>query len=272
MKKRTVGVKTTLRWNDVASDGKPAEYGPGLHFKLPVVNTIKYLDVRLQTLTEDSSRVYTAEQKSVLVDYYAKWRVNNLAVYYTRAGGTPDLANRLLKQKINDGLRAAIGKRTIQDVVSSDRAEIMGLLNEDTNTFANTLGIEVVDVRIQGIELPQEVRDSVYDRMRTERKQVATKHRAQGKAQSETIRADTDAQVAVSVAKAKADSQRIRADGDQEAATIYSNAYNKDPNFYALYRSLEAYRHVFHGKNNVMVLKPDSEFFKYFSSAKHKAS
>lgn len=253
----------------VGQDGRAAEYEPGLHIKFPIINTIKMLDVRLQMLSVDSSRIYTAEQKSVLVDYYAKWRINDLSLYYTRTGGEPFRARELLTQKINDALRAAIGKRTIKDVVSSDRAEIMQLLNADANKSAESLGIEVVDVRIQGIELPREVRDSVYERMRTERKQVATKHRAQGKAASETIRADTDATVAVTLAEAKANSQKIRADGDQEAATIYSNAYDKDPKFYALYRSLEAYRHVFHGKNNVMVLKPDSEFFKYFASAKH---
>lgn len=249
------------------SQGQAEVYTPGLHFKLPFVNTVRYLNMRLQSLNVDSSRVYTAEQKSVLVDYYAKWRISDLSLYYTRTGGYALQAQQLLTQKINDALRAAIGKRTIKDVVSSDREAIMQILNKNANQSAKDLGIKVVDVRIQGIELPAEVQNSVFDRMRTERKQVATKHRSQGQASAETIRADTDAQVTVTEAKANAQSQAIRAAGDKEAALIYIEAYNQDPAFYALYRSLDAYQHVFKDKNTIMVLKPNSEFFKYFNKA-----
>lgn len=245
---------------------------PGLHFKLPIANSVRKLDVRLQTLNVDSSRILTAEQKYVLVDYFAKWRIADLALYYKRTGGYPVRAQNLLRQKINDALRAAFGKRNIKDVVSGERMNIMALLQEKANKSAKRLGIRVIDVRIRGIDLPQEVRESVFERMRTEREQVATKHRARGLASGEAIRANADAEVAVTIAKTKATAQRIRASGDKEAADIYIQAYNQDPKFYALYRSLEAYRQVLTNKSTVMILRPDNEFFKYFNQAQQKHS
>lgn len=250
------------------SDGKVAIYGPGLHFKTPFVTTVRDFDTRIQTLDVESKRVLTAEQKYVLVDYYAKWRIDDLPLYYKRTMGNPAQAQVLLSQKINDAMRAAFGKRTISEVVSGERSDIMTLLKQAANKSASPLGIEVMDVRIKGIELPTEVRDSVYQRMSTEREQVATKHRAQGKAQAEAIRADADAKVTVTLAKAKADAEKTRASGDAEAADIYAKAYNKDPEFYAFYRSLLAYQDVFQRKGDVMLLNPNSHFFKYFDSLK----
>lgn len=249
-----------------SSDGKPKIFGPGLHFKAPFVNTVKRFDVRLQTLDVESSRILTQEQKYVLVDYYAKWRIRNIPLYFTRTGGYEIRAQMLLKQKINDALRAAFGKRTIQEVVSDQRSKIMDILKEKASASAESLGIQVTDVRIMGIDLPKQVREAVYQRMRTEREQVATKLRSQGIAAAETIRARTDRNVSVLIEQEKTKAQKIRADGDLKAADIYTKAYSKNPKFYAFYRSLLAYQAVFNNKDTLMVLKPNSEFFKYFNS------
>lgn len=243
-------------------------YQPGLHFKIPLITTVRKLDVRLQNLSEESSRILTKEQKYVIVDYFAKWKIANLPLYYKRTGGNANRAQMLLQQKINDVLRGEIGSHTIKEVVSGERMNIMKLLQNKANQSAQVLGIDVNDVRIIAIDLPQQVRDSVYQRMRSEREQVAAKHRSQGQAQAESIRANADATVAVLLAKARASAQQIRANGDAAAAKIYTKSYSKNPKFYALYRSLEAYRQVFHNQGTVMVLRPNSEFFKYFMQKK----
>lgn len=264
----------TLRLGKLTKDsaGQVNVYGPGLHAKLPFIVHARNFDVRLQTLNVDSSRILTEEQKYVLVDYYAKWRISNLPLYYRRTGGFPMRAELLLKQKINDALRAAIGNRTIKEVISGQRLDIMSLLKDKANESAKPLGITVTDVRIQAIDLPKEVRESVYQRMRSEREQVATKHRAQGRAKAEAIRANADASVTIRVAKAKTKGQQTRSLGDAQAAKIYNEAYNKDAQFYAFYRSLEAYRQVFKNKGTVMVLKPTSQFFKYFNEGSHRVA
>ena len=247
--------------------GKPAVMMPGVHFKVPFITKVRKLDVRLQNLDVESSRILTAEQKYVLVDYFTKWRIDNLPLYYKRTGGYADRAQMLLKQKINDALRAAFGKRDIKEVVSGERLNIMDLLKKKANKSARDLGITVIDVRIKGIDLPKEVRSSVFQRMSTEREQVATKHRSQGKASAEAIRANADAAVAVLVAQANADAQRTRAAGDTKAAIIYTRAYKKNPKFYAFYRSLRAYYQVFRNKGTIMVIKPSGQFFKYFNQS-----
>ncbi len=261
-----------LRLGKLVTDkqGNAAVYGPGLHGKPPFITTVRDFDTRLQTLDVDSKRVLTAEQKYVLVDYYAKWRIDNLPLYYKRTMGNPGTAQVLLQQKINDALRAAFGKRTISEVVSGERNNIMTMLKNVANKSASTLGISVTDVRIKGIELPKEVRESVFQRMSTEREQVATKHREQGKAQAEAIRADADKNVTVMMAKAKTNAEKTRAAGDATAADVYAKAYNKDPEFYAFYRSLLAYQDVFSQKGDVMLLNPKSHFFKYFDSLKQQ--
>lgn len=246
------------------ASGQPLVLNSGLHFKLPVIVVAQDFDVRLQSVTVESSRILTAEQKYVIVDYYAKWRIEDLALYYKRTGGFSDRAEMLLQQKINDALRAAFGKRDIKDVISSDRLNIIDTLRKKANDSAKELGIRVVDVRIKGIDLPREVRDSVFERMRTEREQVATQHRAEGKAMAESLRADADATVAIEIAKAKAEAQKTRAVGDAQAAVVYAQAYEQNADFYAFYRSMQAYQNVFQKKNNVMVLKPEGQFFKYF--------
>jgi len=261
------------RLGDIVTESgtdKAKVLSPGIHFKLPIIYTAVYFDIRLQNLDVESSRILTAEQKYLLVDYYAKWRIEDIPLYYTRTGGYSIRAQNLLKQKINDALRAAFGKRTIREVVSDDRLEIMENLQKKANESAQSLGISVIDVRIRGIDLPQGVREAVFKRMSTEREQVATRLRAQGMASAEAIRADADAKVEVNIAKAKAEAQQLRASGDGEAADIYTKAYSQNAKFYSFYRSLLAYQHVFKDKNTIMVLKPDGEFFKYFNSMSPK--
>lgn len=250
--------------------GQPKMLSPGLHFKWPLIYSVRDFDVRLQSFSVDSSRILTAEQKYVIVDYYTKWKITDPAKYYTRTNDVAGTAEMLLKQKINDALRQAFGVREIQEVISGGRSDISGILREKANETAKELGITVVDVRIKGIDLPREVRESVFARMRAQREQVATHHRAEGKASAESLKAGADANVAISIAKAKADAEKIRAEGDAKAAAIYSHAYEQDPQFYAFYRSLEAYRKIFDKKGNVMVLKPNGEFFKYFDENKNK--
>lgn len=244
--------------------GKPYVIGPGLHFKMPFINQVQKFDTRLQTFTVQSSRILTQEQKYVLVDYYVKWRIHDLPIYYQRTGGQAFEAENLLQQRINDALRAAFGRRTITEVVSGERENIMENITRQANQGAQNLGVMVVDVRIKSIDLPKEVSDSVFSRMRAEREQVATKHRADGKAQAEAIRAMADAKAAVVVAQSNADAAKIRAEGTREAAEIYTAAYSRDPNFYAFYRSIQAYQNSFNQKRDILLLSPDSEFFKYF--------
>lgn len=251
------------------SEGQPVIESPGLHFKLPLVDSIRWFDMRLQTLNVDSSRILTQEQKYVLVDYYAKWRIENIPLYYTRTGGDANQARVLLQQKINDSLRAEFGRRYLSDVISDARAAIMTKLQTEANKNAHDLGIAVIDVRIKRIDLPTEVSASVFDRMRAERELVATKHRSDGKAAAEQIQAQADANATVIEASAKANAAKIRGEGEAAASRIYADAYSKDPEFYAFYKSLQAYKDIFNNnkENNILVLKPDSQFFKYFTTA-----
>lgn len=223
-----------LRLGELVKNPKTGEVKviqPGIHFKMPFVTNVRYFDVRLRTLNVDSSRILTKEQKYVLVDYYAKWRIDNLALYFKRTRGFSAQTEQLLQQKTNDALRAAFGQHNIKDVVSGERLNIMTALQQKTNKSAEELGVKVVDVRIVGIDLPSQVRDSVFQRMRTQREQVATRFRAEGQAKSESIKATVDRQVAVMIAKAKTQAQKIRAKGDGEAAGIYTAAYSKNPGF-----------------------------------------
>lgn len=258
-----------LRLGTIETDtkGNPLVENPGLHFKIPFITQVKLFDMRLQTLDIQSSRIVTAEQKDVIVDYYAKWRINNVVLYYTRTSGDPQQASLLLEQQLNDGLRAEFGRRTISDVVSDDRATIMNALSQQANANAERLGISVIDVRIKRIDLPDEVSTAVFERMRTERERVATEHRSDGKANAEAIRANADASASVALATAKMQAAAMRAQSDKQASVIYTAAYSKDPEFYAFWRSLEAYKAVFaNSANTLLVLKPDSAFFKYFNN------
>lgn len=246
------------------SDGQPKISHPGLHFHLPFIVQAKYFDTRLQTLDIQSSRIVTAEKKDVLVDYYVKWRIANLPLYYRRTSGNLNQAMLLLEQQLNDNLRAEFGRRTITDVISDDRVNIMANLTNQINISAKDLGIDVVDVRIKRIDLPTEVSAAVFDRMRAERERIATEHRAQGRAKAEAVRAAADANVTLTIATAQAQSAQIRSEGDAQAGAIYTQAFNKEPGFYEFYRSMLAYQNIFK-ENDLIVVQPQGEFFKHFN-------
>lgn len=246
-------------------DGKPVVLSPGLGIKMPLINQVRLFDVRLQTLAVQSSRILTQEQKYVLVDYYIKWRVEDLPLYYQRTSGDEFRAQTLLQQQVNDALRAAFGQRTITDMVSGERVNVMALLKDSANATAKNLGISVADVRIKSIDLPEEVSETVFTRMRTKREQVATQHRADGRASAEGIKASAEAKATVTVAEAKMQAANLRAQGSAQAAHIYAQAYDKNPEFYAFYGSLEAYKASFNNKNDFLLLTPESDFVKYFN-------
>lgn len=244
------------------------DYAPGLHLKLPIVNNVKKFDARIQTLDAEPERYLTAEKKNVIVDSFVKWRIDDVAAYYTSMGGDRLRANLRLSQIIKDGLRSEFGKRTIRDVVSGEREEIMKILSVNTARQAKEFGIKVVDVRIKRIDLPQEISISVYRRMEAERARVAKDLRSKGAEAAERIRADADRQRTIIIAEAFREAEQLRGEGDAKAADIYARAYTKDAEFYSFYRSLNAYRATFNSENDILVLEPDSEFFKYFKSAK----
>ncbi|MFT4924322.1 MAG: membrane protease subunit HflC [Phenylobacterium sp.] len=247
-------------------------YEPGLHFKLPFVEKVKILDARIQTLDDAPVRFVTVEKKDLMVDSYIKWKINDFAKYFLTTGALKSTAERLLKQKVNNGLRTAFGSRTIADIVSGERNELMTQAQDQAQLTAVDLGIEIIDVRVKQINLPLEVSNSIYKRMRAERSAVAKEHRSEGNEQAEILRANVDAKVTVMLAEAEKKALTVRGRGDATAAQIYSDTFTKDAEFYAFTRSLEAYRNSFRNKNDVMVLKPDSDFFNYMkvSSGKKK--
>jgi membrane protease subunit HflC len=240
------------------------DFTPGLYFKMPFVNNVRTFDARIQTLDAEPERYLTSEKKNVIVDAFVKWRIGDVERYFTSTGGDPNTANSRLSQIIKDGLRGEFGKRTIQEVVSGERKEIMHILTAQANEQAKTFGIDLVDVRIKRIDLAKEISDSVYRRMEAERLRVAKDLRARGAESAEVIRADADRRRTVILAEAYRESQTIRGEGDGSAAKIYADAYNQDKEFYALYRSLDAYKKSFADKGDILVVQPDTEFFKYF--------
>ena len=248
-----------------------ADIKPGLHFKLPLIENVRKFDSRILTLDSQPERFLTSEKKNVMVDFFVKWRIANLDQYYRSTRGDEQRALLRLSQIMKDGLRSEFGKLTIQEAVSGERAKILGPLEIDANKAAKELGIQVVDVRLKRIDLPSEVASSVYQRMEAERARVAADFRARGKEAGERIRANADRERTVILANAYRQSQILRGEGDAKAAEIYAKAYDKDPSFYAFYRSLEAYRQSFGGKNDVLVLKPGSQFFRFFNNAQGTA-
>ena len=241
---------------------------PGLYFKIPLVDNVRNFDVRILTIdTAEPERFLTSEKKNVLVDLFVKWRITDVRQYYVSVQGNEGLAQTRLLQTINDGLRAEFGNRTVHEVVSGERDKIMDLMREKANDDAVKIGVEVLDVRLKRVDLPQEVSVDVYRRMEAERKRVANELRSTGAAESERIRAEADKQREVIVAQAYRDAQRVKGEGDARATTIYARAYEQNPEFYAFYRSLEAYQASFRGRNDVLVIEPNSEFFKYLRSS-----
>jgi membrane protease subunit HflC len=244
---------------------------PGIHFKFPIIYNVRKFDGRILTLDEAPERFLTSEQKNVMVDSFVKWRIDDVGRFYQRTGGDERTAALRLSQILKDGLRSEFAKRTVQEVVSGERAQIMDILTENANRLMGELGMSVVDVRIQQIDLPAEVSNSVYRRMEAERERVARDFRSRGAEAAERIRADADRQRTVILAEAYRDAEMIRGEGDARAAETYAKAYNKDPEFYAFYRSLRAYRDTFRDRSDVMLMQPDSEFFRYFKNAGEEA-
>jgi membrane protease subunit HflC len=231
-----------------------SNYEPGLHWRIPVIQEVKKFDARIQTLDARPERFLTVEKKDVIVDSFAKWRIADVAQFYRSTGGDPDKTARLLAERINTSLRNEFGKRTIQEVVSGERAEIMALLTKDSDEKAGELGVEIMDVRVKQIDLPPEVSGSVYDRMRAERGRVARDLRAKGAEAAERIRADADRQRTVILADAFKQAEELKGLGDGKAAEVYAKAYNRNHEFYAFYRSLSAYRESFTQGGDMMVL------------------
>jgi len=268
-----------------------ADYGPGLHFKMPVIDTISIFDARIQTLDAPPELFLTLEKKNLIVDSFVKWRIINdrneisdeweanievkpenkitgeesVIRYFKTVGGSTERAGRRLSEIIADGLRREFGKRTIQEVVSGDRAQIMQDLTKYANKRAQEFGIQVVDVRIKRIELPKEVSTSVYQRMEAERERIAKKLRSRGEAEAVRIRAEADRKSVEVVAQAEREAEKIRGKGDATSADIYAKAYTQDAEFYAFYRSLNAYKKSLADKSDIMLIQPDSDFFNYFN-------
>jgi membrane protease subunit HflC len=240
---------------------------PGLHFKIPFVNNVRKFDGRVLTVDSQPERFFTQEKKALIVDSYAKFRVADTAKFYTATNGEETRAMGLLAQRINDGLRNQVAVRTIQEVVSGERDQLMENITEQLSKVALTeLGVEVVDVRVKQIDLPPDVSESVYRRMNAEREKEAREHRSQGQELAEGIRAAADREVTVIEANAYREAQQIRGTGDASATAIYAEAFGQNPEFYSFTRSLQAYRDAFQGDGDLLLLKPDSEFFRYLKN------
>jgi membrane protease subunit HflC len=242
---------------------------PGLHVKIPFVNSVRKFDGRLITVDSQPERFFTQEQKALIVDSYAKFKIKDTAKFYTATNGEMSRAMALLSQRINNGLRNQVAVRTIQEVVSGERDELMNDLTENLTVVAQeSLGVEVVDVRVKQIDLPPDVSESVYRRMNAEREKEAREHRSQGQELAEGIRAAADREVTVLQANAYRDAELIRGEGDAIATRIYAEAFNRDPEFYSFTRSLRAYQQSFKGNGDIMLIQPDSEFFRYLNDSR----
>lgn len=248
--------------------GQVVVYEPGLHLKIPMIEMVRKMDSRVQTLDDQPDRFVTAEKKDLLVDSYVKWRIKDFGAYFLSTGGITTQAEVLLKQYINNGLRTEFGARTIQEIVSGERTQLMESALAQAGAAANELGIEVVDVRVKQINLPAEVSSSIFARMEAERHAVAREHRSRGMEESDIIRADVDARVTIMLADAERNSRTVRGQGDALAAKIYADVYNRNAEFYSFVRSLEAYKNSFKDKGDIMVVQPDNDFFKYMKSDK----
>jgi modulator of FtsH protease HflC len=245
-----------------------SDFKPGLHFKMPFINNVKKFDKRILTLDSKPERFLTAEKKNVIVDSFIKWRIGNVHNFYTASGGDIDQANIRLDQIIKDAMRSEFSKRNIRQVVSTDRGIIREDLIKNTSPIADELGVKIVDIQMKRIDLPPEVSESVYRRMEAERERVAREFRSQGAEKAEAIRADADKQREIILADAYRTSEILRGEGDAKSTEIYAQAFGKDVDFYAFYRSLNAYKNTFQGAGDMLILEPDSEFFKYFKRQK----
>ena len=241
---------------------------PGLHFKVPFINNVQKFDARIQTMDAAPESYLTKEKKNLVVDSFVKWRISNAADYYTTLGGLKANAENRLAQRVNDALRQEFGKRSVPQVISGDRVEIMDLVRETTDQETKSLGVEVVDVRLKRVDLDTTISIGVYQRMEAERSRVAKDLRARGAEAGEKIRADADRQRAIILAEARRQAQQTKGEGDAKATAIYADAFTRDSEFYRMYRSLNAYRATFNSPDNLLVIEPKSEFFRYFNQAR----
>ncbi|MAA71863.1 MAG: HflC protein [Bermanella sp.] len=256
-----------LRFGEIISD----DIQPGIHIKVPMIDNIKKFDARILTLDARPERFLTAGKKFLIVDSFVKWRIENVRDFYKATSGDRFRAASLLANLVNDGIRAEFANRTVQEVVSGERDELMVQLTKILNEQSeNQFGIRILDTRVKGIDLPEDLMNNVYRRMSAEREREARELRSQGKELAEGIRADADRQKTVLVANAYKESEVTRGEGDAIASSVYSKAFNRDPEFYAFTRSLKAYEETFNGQEDVLLLKPDSDFFKYMKSTKGK--
>jgi membrane protease subunit HflC len=244
-----------------------ADIQPGLHVKLPIVDDVRIFDARILTLDAQQASFFTIEKKRLIVDSYAKWRISNVETYYKATGGVESVAHNRLANRVNTGLRNQFGTRTLHEVVSGERDLLMKNITDDLNqSVLTSLGIEVIDVRVKRIDLPQEVSGPVFRRMTAEREKEARELRSTGKEKAEKIRASADRERTIELANAYRDAEELRGEGDAEAAGIYAKAYQQDPEFYSFVRSLNAYKQAFSNKGDIMLVEPDSEFFKYLKN------
>lgn len=252
------------------SSGSPTVYEPGLHFKFPFINKALKIDARVQTLDGSPDRVVTSNKFDLEIDTYANWKVQDFGQYYLRTGGNINRANEVLERFIDSELRTQIGLRNTQEIVATKREETMKAILDAVKLKTPEFGIELVDVQVKKVNYPPEIRKNVFDEMKAERDRFAKKNRAEGQKTAQIIRAETDAKATIIVAEAEQQTREIRGNGDAEAAKIYAQTYNKNPEFYAFLRSLDAYKASFKDQGDIMVVQPDSEFFKYFKSSTGK--
>ena len=257
----------TLRFGEIVE----ADIKPGLHYKIPLVDDLKRFEARILTVDAQPESFFTVEKKRLIVDSYAKWRIADVETYYKSTGGNQRVAANRLAKRVNDGLRNQFGTRTLYEVVSGERDMLMKNITDELNSSVlGSLGIEVVDVRVKRIDLPSEVSDPVFRRMTAERNKEAQELRSTGKEKAEKIRASADRERTIELANAYRDAEELRGQGDAEAARIYAEAYQQDPEFYAFMRSLNAYKSAFSNKGDIMLVEPDSEFFRYLNQSKDK--
>lgn len=244
-----------------------SDYTPGLYFKIPFVQNVSKFDARIQTLDAPPELYLTSEKKNVLVDSFVKWRIQDVERYYTATGGSVVRASARLGQVVKKGLKDEFGKRSIQEVISAERAKVMDILTVSTSEVAEDFGIDIVDVRVKRIDLPPDISSSVYRRMAAERQRIAREFRSRGHEEAKRIRARAERQREVILAEAGRDSQTLRGEGDGTATNIYAQAFGQDLEFFSLYRSLNAYKSTFTDRSDILLLKPDSQFFQYFNEA-----
>lgn len=270
VKEGTRAIVITFGKVEQNADGSTAVRDPGLHLKIPFFDRVQVLEARIQTLDERADRFVTVDKEDLIVDSYVKWRIEDFSTYFLSTGGNTVQAEALLQQRVNNGLRSEFGTRTIQQIVSGERSELMDSAMAQAAETSNQLGIKIIDVRVKKINLPEEISNSIFNRMRAERAAAAREYRSEGKEQGEIIKANIDARVEVMLADAQRNARQLRGEGDAQAANIYAQTYNKNPEFYAFLRSMDAYRNSFNSKQDVLVIEPDSDFFRYLNNSSGK--